>query len=135
MDRPKSQLLCTFVGHTGASSTLHAIIKEFGQAILDGKIIVLKNKDTGLAYACVYNVVGECDEHQLRSTILIHRNRSTNTLYTINSLNLLNKHLNNGVHKENFAIPWEEYKQQMLLSNNNELNIVKTALAFIKHVD
>ena len=54
-------------------------------------------------------------ESMVDNTILVHRKKQTNTLYTINALNELIKSLNNGVLDKTFAIDWENYKNCILL--------------------
>ena len=49
------------------------------------------------------------------NTILVHRKKQTNTLYTINALNELIKSLNNGVLDKTFSINWNDYKNCILL--------------------
>jgi hypothetical protein len=64
----------------------------------------------------------------LPNTILLHRKKESNTLYTINALNALIKSLNNGVLDTNYRITWLDYKNSILLIQNNDLNIIQTKI-------
>jgi hypothetical protein len=46
----------------------------------------------------------------LGNTILLHRKKESNTLYTINALNDLIKSLNKGVLDNTFPINWIDYR-------------------------
>jgi hypothetical protein len=64
----------------------------------------------------------------LPNTILLHRKKESNTLYTINALNALIKSLNNGILDTNYRIMWLDYKNSILLIQNNDLNIIQTKI-------
>jgi hypothetical protein len=64
----------------------------------------------------------------LPNTILLHRKKESNTLYTINALNALIKSLNNGILDTNYRITWLDYKNSILLIQNNDLNIIQTKI-------
>jgi len=51
------------------------------------------------------------------NTILVHRKKETNTLYTINALNDLIKKLNGGVVDISFRVNWQHYKYVHTLHN------------------
>ena len=59
-------------------------------------------------------------------TILVHRKKHTNTLYTINAMNIIIKMNNNGVLDKTYQLNWELYKNTILLSNDDELNKLPT---------
>ena len=60
------------------------------------------------------------------NTILVHRKKQTNTLYTINALNELIKSLNNGVLDKTYAIEWENYRNCILLVQAEGFNKIDT---------
>jgi hypothetical protein len=64
----------------------------------------------------------------LPNTILLHRKKESNTLYTINALNALIKSLNSGILDTNYRITWLDYKNSILLIQNNDLNIIQTKI-------
>jgi hypothetical protein len=78
-------------------------------------------------YMCTYNIEVEGQETTiLGNTILLHRKKETNTLYTINALNTLIMNLNNGVMDNRFPINWAEYRNSMLLTQGNEFRKLNT---------
>jgi hypothetical protein len=64
----------------------------------------------------------------MANTILLHRKKESNTLYTINALNTLIKSLNGGVLDTRFIINWQDYKNSILLTNGPELRKLDTAI-------
>ena len=64
----------------------------------------------------------------LPNTILLHRKKESNTLYTINALNTLVKTLNNGYADPNYRIEWTDYKNTILLTNGPDLRKLDTTI-------
>jgi hypothetical protein len=62
------------------------------------------------------------------NTILVHRKKDSNTLYTINALNELIKNLNGGVVDTKFPIEWQHYRNTILLTQHSELKQLKTKI-------
>jgi len=89
---------------------------------------VLESEDSD-EYLCTYNI--EIDNGSTRilpNTILLHRKKESNTLYTINSLNLLIKSLNEGVLDTSFRIDWLNYKNTILLTQGEDLKKLSTKI-------
>ena len=57
---------------------------------------------------------------------MVHRKKHTNTLYTINAMNIIIKMNNNGILDKSYQLNWELYKNTILLSNDDELNKLPT---------
>ena len=68
------------------------------------------------------------------NTILVHRKKQTNTLYTINALNELIKELNDGVLDKKFPIEWENYKNCILLIQAEGYNRIDTKVRDIINI-
>ena len=86
--KPKTSLLCTFVRRSRLDITLKSIQETYD--VLKNKIIVVKEKDGDKDNMyCIYDITSKDIQETLPSTILIHRKRGFNSLYTINSLNQL----------------------------------------------
>ncbi len=64
----------------------------------------------------------------LPNTILLHRKKESNTLYTINALNTLIKQLNGGVLDTSFPINWQDYKNSVLLTQGDDLKKMNTTI-------
>ena len=124
----KTQLLCTFAIRSRIED-ITRIIMECND-ILYNKIYVFENLNDDSQLICTYNVSYE-DGHlseDIPNTISLHRKKQTNTLYSINALNEVIRSLNNGVLDKKFPVPWEQYSNTLLLTNENGLNKIPTKL-------
>ena len=122
----KNKLFCTFSAKDKLDNTLSTITGEY--AIMYGKIFVLESEGSD-EYLCTYNI--EVDQNATRilpNTILLHRKKESNTLYTINSLNLLIKSLNNGVLDTTYRINWQDYRNTVLLTQGSDLRKLSTKI-------
>jgi hypothetical protein len=91
------------------------------------KMFVLYVKSTD-EYVVTYNVEqGNVDSIPL-NTILVHRKKESNVLYTVNALNELIKKLNNGIVDKNFRIDWQHYRNSILITNQGEFKQLKTKI-------
>jgi len=126
-----NKLFCTFTTLENLDNLLNSIISSY--AIMYNKIFVLHIKSNN-EYVCTYNIeqgnnLVSLDQNDLPpNTILVHRKKDTNTLYTINALNELIKRLNGGVVDTRFPIEWQHYKNTILLTQHDELKQLKTKI-------
>jgi hypothetical protein len=122
-----NKLFCTFTAPEELDDTLNTLTTKY--TILYSKIFVLESLSTE-EYVCTYNIDTFNMEQQsvLPNTILLHRKKESNTLYTINALNALIKSLNSGILDTNYRITWLDYKNSILLIQNNDLNIIQTKI-------
>jgi uncharacterized protein (DUF1015 family) len=130
----KTQLLCTF---TDRISLLRVVDKiQDIYKIPTGKIYILQNTDNIQEFICTYNIeiAESMDFSQIPNTITVHRKKHTRTIYTINSLNELIKNFNNGVLDTSFEVPWENFQDMVIVSNNNELQKINTKLYKVVNV-
>ena len=122
----KNKLFCTFSSKDGLERTLSTIKSEY--TVMYGKIFVLESADSD-EFLCTYNIETlETPTKILPNTILLHRKKETNTLYTINSLNTLIKHLNEGILDTSFRINWSDYQNTVLLTQGSELKKLATKI-------
>ena len=92
------------------------------------KIFVLESEDSD-EFLCTYNIeVQSTNTRVLPNTILLHRKKETNTLYTINSLNLLIKSLNEGILDTSFRVEWQNYRNTVLLTQGDDLRKLSTKI-------
>ena len=120
-----NKLFCTFTTNEGLDSLLEGIQKSYD--IMYNKIIVLYIKSND-EYVCTYNVDQGNINGLPENTIMVHRKKETNTLYTINALNELIKKLNGGVVDTSYKINWLHYKNSILLTQQNELKQLNTKI-------
>lgn len=120
-----NKLFCTFTDLDNLDNLIEEIRENY--TIIYNKMFVLEILDTQ-EYVVTYNV----DQTNVYSippnTILVHRKKESNTLYTINALNELIKKLNGGVVDTKFRIDWKHYRNCVLLTQHNELNQLKTKI-------
>ena len=124
----RTQLLCTFTTKKGYEDVVKEISNSY--PIIFNKIYVLQNENDINELICTYNVDMEkkVDYNDVTNTISLHRKKHTNTLYTINALNELIKNLNNGVLDKDFPIPWENFRNMILVTNSEGLNRISTRI-------
>ena len=120
-----NRLYCTFTNIDDIEIILQKIQTSY--VILFNKIFVLENLD-GDKIMLTYNVDmnNSSSESMVNNTILVHRKKYTNTLYTINALNELIKSLNNGVIDKSYAVNWNDYKNCILLIQTEGFNKIDT---------
>jgi hypothetical protein len=120
-----NKLFCTFSSEQQLEEILSTIQTKY--KIIYNKIFVLYSKSQD-EYICTYNVEFGNVSNFLENTILVHRKKESNTLYTINSLNRLIESLNGGVLDINFRVNWNDYQNCILLTKGAELKRVNTKL-------
>ena len=120
-----NKLFCTFSSEENLEEILQTIQHKY--KIIYNKIFVLYSKSQD-EYICTYNVEFGNVSNFLENTILVHRKKESNTLYTINSLNRLIESLNGGVLDTSYRVNWDDYRNCILLTKGSELKRVNTKL-------
>ena len=120
-----NKLFCTFTDLDGLDALLEDIQSKY--TIIYNKMFVLEivGKDE---YVVTYNVDQGNVQTIPENTILVHRKKESNTLYTINALNELIKKLNGGVVDTNYKVDWQHYRNCVLLTQHNDLNQLNTKI-------
>jgi len=127
-----NKLFCTFSPKEELDNKLVEINREY--KIMFGKIFVMSSPESD-EYLCTYNIEPETSSTRiLPNTILLHRKKETNTLYTINALNVLIKSLNNGVLDSLFPINWKDHQNSVLLTQDYQLRKLNTIIHKIVNV-
>jgi hypothetical protein len=127
-----TQLLCTFSTQRMLRKTVDTIVNKYD--IVYNKIFVLCNTNDEQELMCTYNVNKTEDYSQLQSTISLHRKKQTNTLYTINALNHLIRTLNNGLLDTTYQLEWDNYRNCILLTNDDGLRRIDTDIHDIIYI-
>ena len=121
-----NKLFCTFTSPSALEETVATINRKY--SILFNKIFVLESPQSD-ELICTYNIdTGNMAASPMANTILLHRKKESNTLYTINALNTLIKSLNGGVLDTRFIVNWQDYKNSILLTNGPDLRKLDTAI-------
>ena len=112
----QTQLLCTFTTKESLKNILQSIRENYH--IVYNYIYVLQNKGNLEELFVTYNIDTTFKpERPLEDTILVHRKKQSNTLYTINALDELVKEENGGVLDKKFAIDWDNFKNSIIVTN------------------
>ena len=120
----ETQLLCTFSTKENYKITIEEIKNNY--KLIYNYIYVLQNKSNLDELFVTYNVDTQIKVKPLKDTILVHRKKQSNTLYTINALNELVKELNNGILDKNFVINWDDYKNCIIVTNSEGTKKIST---------
>jgi hypothetical protein len=120
-----NRLFCTFTPISDLESLINDLSKTY--TIMYNKMFVLHVKSNN-EYVVTYNVDQGNVNDIPENTILVHRKKESNTLYTINALNELIKKLNGGVVDTKFPINWNHYKNCILLTQHNEIKQLNTKI-------
>jgi hypothetical protein len=111
----KTQLLCTFAHRNDLN-----IITDYIQSkyeIPERRIFAFSNEQRQNDLYCTYNA----DSYGNRgaNTISIHRKKETNTLYTVNAMNEVIRSQNNGILDKSFILPWEQFANSFILTDED----------------
>jgi dsDNA-specific endonuclease/ATPase MutS2 len=121
-----NKLFATFTSPADLEDTVTTINRRY--SILFSKIFVLESPQSD-ELICTYNIdTGNMATSPMANTILLHRKKESNTLYTINALNTLIRSLNGGRMDKNFIVNWQDYKNSILLTNGPDLRKLDTAI-------
>lgn len=108
----KPKVFCTFCDDKNVSSIVHNIreLTDCGKIFLYGET---NKPDRNILTYTVYD--SRFDRLSLsNNTIPIHIKRSTNTFYTLNSLNLIISEENGGRFVNGYEIDWELYRNCLI---------------------
>ena len=122
-----NRLYCTFTTVDAYEEVANNIQSSY--VILFNKLFVLESLD-GEKIMLTYNIDinNSTRNSMVDNTILVHRKKQTNTLYTINALNELIKSLNNGYLDKKFPINWNDYRNCILLIQTEGFNKIDTKI-------
>ena len=87
----KTQLLCTFAHKKDLELVADYVAKSY--TISEKRLFVFSDADNRSDLYITYNVEPD-DYGKTPNTIMIHRKKETNTLYTVNALNAIIKKAN-----------------------------------------
>lgn len=120
-----NKLFCTFTTREGLDNLVADITSQYD--IMYNKMFVLEIKDSD-ELVVTYNVDQGNISNIPANTILVHRKKESNTLYTINALNELIKSLNGGIVDRRYRVEWMHYRNTILLTQQSDLKQLKTKI-------
>ena len=125
MEWVRTQLLCTFTTEALFEGLLKNIFDSY--ELFSRKIFILK-LDPSKELVISYNIIPNRDTRFLPSTIMVHRKKESNTMYTINALNNLIEDLNGGVLDKSYQIDWQDYRNSVILTDGDGYKVMTTKL-------
>ena len=126
----KTQLLCTFAHRKDLDLIIDYISKSY--TISEKRMFVFSNAEKDSELYVTYNVEPD-DYKKTPNTIMIHRKKETNTLYTVNALNAIIRKFNNGVLDKKFVINWPIYENSLMLTDGDDIRHIH--LDLYKRID
>ena len=121
----RTQLLCTFAHRKDLDLIIDYISKSY--TISEKRMFVFSNADKNSELYVTYNVEPD-DYKKTPNTIMIHRKKETNTLYTVNALNAIIRKSNNGVLDKKFVINWPIYENYLMLTDGDDIRHIHLEL-------
>ena len=118
------KLLCAFSYKKNLNSVIDDIIYQFNGL---QKIFIFLNKDNDSEYYLTFNVDLTLND-RFNRYIIIHRKKETNTLYSVNALNLIIRELNGGFLDTTYQLNWNMYQNMLLLSKGSEIRYIPLEL-------
>lgn len=124
-DFMNNRLFATFTQQNEIDELVNNLSTTYN--IMYKKMFILFVKSTN-EYVITYNVEQGNVDNIPSNTILVHRKKESNTLYTINALNDLIKKLNGGVVDPTYRIDWQHYKNCILLTQHGDVKQLNTKI-------
>lgn len=110
----RTQLLCTFAHRNDLNIIIDYVKTKY--TVPEQRIFVFNHAEYPSRLFCTYNV--EPSSIRGENTISIHRKKETNTLYTVNALNEVIRHQNNGVLDKTFQLQWGSYMNSFIMTDD-----------------
>ena len=112
-----TQLLCLFTIKPELDISVDFIVTNYD--IINPNVFILESKVRAEELFITFNVEkGSAPIPSQWKTILVHRKKQTNTIYTINALNEVVKSMTGGQTDNSFVIDWEEFHNCILTTSN-----------------
>lgn len=122
-----TQLLCLFTTRPELDKTIDFILDNY--EIINPNVFVLESKVRPEELFITFNVEkGSQPVSSDWKTILVHRKKQTNTIYTINALNEVVKSKTGGQLDNTYVIDWEEYRNCILSTSNSGYKKIPTKI-------
>lgn len=116
------QLLCTFTTSDDFRDAVQAVQKFY--EIYSNRIFAFSNVKNPKEIYLTYNVVNmQRGAPKFANTILIHRKKQTNTLYTLNAMNRLIEE-ENGKADNTYVVNWQLYANSLIITGEVSLRII-----------
>jgi hypothetical protein len=120
-----TQLLCLFTTKVDLDRSLEFVLDKY--KLINPNIFVLENRNRQDELFITFNIEkGSMAVESEWKTILVHRKKESNTIYTINALNEVIKSKTGGQIDNTFAVEWSEYRNCILTTSSNGYKRIPT---------
>lgn len=121
-EQDNRHLLCTFSSDIDFKKAADEI-KLFYE-VYSNRIFAFINVKNPKEIYLTYNVLNmDKNAPKFPNTILIHRKKQTNTLYTLNSMNRLIEE-EHGIRDSSFILNWSLYKNSLIITGDLSVRII-----------
>lgn len=112
-----TQLLCLFTTKGELDKSVEFVLNQY--ILTNPNVFVLENKINEGELYITFNVEkGSSAIDSEWKTILVHRKKQSNTIYTINALNEVVKSKTGGVLDNSYMIDWDEFKNCIITTSS-----------------
>jgi hypothetical protein len=116
------QLLCTFTNSKDFRQCAEDVLKFY--EIYSKRIFAFSNVKNPKEIYLTYNVLNMLrGAPKFPNTILIHRKKQTNTLYTLNAMNRLIEE-ENGKADNTYIVNWKLYENSLIITGEVSIRII-----------
>jgi hypothetical protein len=123
------QLLCTFSTSKDFNEAAENVRKFYD--VYSNRVFAFSNTKNPLEIYLTYNVLNmRKDAPKFPNTILIHRKKQTNTLYTLNALNRLVEEENGSLDKS-YVVNWSYYTNSLILTGDVSIRIIPLTISSV----
>ena len=120
-----TQLLCLFTTKGELDKSIEFILESY--ILTNPNVFILENKTQLEECYITFNVEkGSIAIPSDWKTILVHRKKQSNTIYTINALNEVVKSKTGGMLDNSYMIDWEEFRNCILTTSNSGYKKIPT---------
>jgi hypothetical protein len=120
-----TQLLCLFTLKDELDISIQFVLDNY--ELTNPNVFILENKSKSDELFITFNVEkGSSAIPSDWKTILVHRKKQSNTIYTINALNEVVKSKTGGMLDSGYMIDWDEYKNCILTTSNSGYKKIPT---------
>ena len=120
-----TQLLCLFTTKEELEKSIEFILGSY--TLTNPNVFILENKTQLEECYITFNVEkGSIAIPSDWKTILVHRKKQSNTIYTINALNEVVKSKTGGMLDNSYMIDWEDFRNCILTTSNTGYKKIPT---------
>jgi hypothetical protein len=112
-----TQLLCLFTTKQDLDNSVNFVLESY--TLTNPNVFILESKLKPEENFITFNVSkGSSAVDSNWKTILVHRKKQSNTIYTINALNEVVKSKTGGMLDNSYMIDWDEFRNCIITTSN-----------------